>query len=85
MDTDSDGISDYYEVRVYSTDPNDNDSDNDGLSDGDEINVHGTDPNALDTDVRNTLNPDLCVPCCSCADRSSPLACFLRWSGRWTK
>jgi hypothetical protein len=51
FDTDSDGLSDYYEETVLgTTDPNDPDSDDDGLNDGDEVNTHGTDPNDSDSD-----------------------------------
>jgi len=51
VDTDGDGLSDYYEERVLgTTDPADADSDDDGLNDGDEVNTHGTDPNDTDSD-----------------------------------
>jgi subtilisin family serine protease len=50
MDSDGDGLSDFDEVNVHGTDPNDPDSDGDGLSDFDEVNVHGTDPNDPDSD-----------------------------------
>jgi len=36
-DTDSDGLSDRDEVKIYKTDPNNPDSDGDGHSDGDEV------------------------------------------------
>jgi len=49
-DTDSDGLSDWDEVNVYGTDPDDDDSDDDGLNDGDEVNTHSTDPLDDDTD-----------------------------------
>ena len=38
-DTDSDGLSDYYEVNVSKTDSLKNDSDSDGLFDGDELDL----------------------------------------------
>lgn len=43
IDTDSDGLGDYYEVNVSKTDPLKNDSDSDGLFDGDELDL-GLDP-----------------------------------------
>lgn len=42
-DTDSDGILDYDETRIYGTNPNVLDTDGDGIQDGDEI-LAGTDP-----------------------------------------
>lgn len=42
-DTDSDGLSDYEEVKTYATDPLDSDSDDDGYEDGTEVS-EGTDP-----------------------------------------
>ncbi len=44
VDTDADGISDYDEVNIYHTDPNDPDTDHDGVPDGKEIESH-TNPN----------------------------------------
>jgi len=49
-DTDGDGISDYYEINVYATDPGLWDTDGDGLSDGDELLTTGSDPFVWDTD-----------------------------------
>ncbi|MDC1205274.1 Ig-like domain-containing protein [Candidatus Pacebacteria bacterium] len=43
-DSDQDGVSDYDEVNLYSTDPFSADSDNDGFNDGVEI-LNGFDPN----------------------------------------
>ena len=43
-DTDSDGLNDYEEVKVYHTDPCNPDSDEDGMSDGQEVKL-GRDPN----------------------------------------
>jgi parallel beta-helix repeat protein/predicted outer membrane repeat protein len=48
-DTDSDGLSDYYEL-AYGTDPLDQDTDDDGLSDGEEVYSFFTEPLSLDTD-----------------------------------
>jgi hypothetical protein len=48
-DTDGDGISDYYEINMYKTNPNNKDTDGDGLEDYKEI-VYQTNPNELDTD-----------------------------------
>ncbi len=43
-DTDSDGLSDYDELNIYSTSPYLEDTDGDGLKDGEEVKA-GTDPN----------------------------------------
>ncbi|MHA1908635.1 MAG: SBBP repeat-containing protein [Candidatus Thorarchaeota archaeon] len=50
VDTDSDGFSDYDEVKVYHTNANNTDSDNDDISDYDEILVYGTNPLQSDSD-----------------------------------
>ncbi len=42
-DSDGDGISDFAEITIYHTNPNNSDTDGDGLSDGDEI-KNGFDP-----------------------------------------
>jgi hypothetical protein len=44
IDTDGDGISDFDEITLYKTDPNQADSDNDGFTDGAEI-IKGFNPN----------------------------------------
>ena len=44
LDSDSDGLNDYLELRVNLTNHQDPDSDDDGLSDGDEVNIFQTDP-----------------------------------------
>ena len=49
-DADGDGLSDYRESSILSTDPNDSDTDNDGLNDYDEVITYLTDPNDLDSD-----------------------------------
>ena len=49
-DSDGDGLTDFDEIFIHGTDPNDWDTDNDGLSDGEEINTHGTDPTSADMD-----------------------------------
>ena len=49
VDTDIDGLSDYDELFIYSTDPLIADTDGDGISDGDEIKL-GTDPHG-ETDI----------------------------------
>jgi len=43
FDTDSDGLSDYQEVKIYKTDPLNPDTDGDGFKDGQEV-VNGYDP-----------------------------------------
>ncbi|MDP0490948.1 MAG: hypothetical protein Q7Q71_07865 [Verrucomicrobiota bacterium JB023] len=50
MDRDQDGISDFAEENVFSTNPELADEDGDGLSDGEEILLHGTDPHLADSD-----------------------------------
>ncbi|MDA8622308.1 hypothetical protein N9L48_06650, partial [Psychrosphaera sp.] len=53
QDTDSDGLSDYDEITLYTTSPILQDTDSDGLTDAEEINVHATNPTAEDTDGDN--------------------------------
>lgn len=48
-DTDKDGLSDYYEINVSGTDPNNPDSDGDKISDGEEVRA-GLDPLSADDD-----------------------------------
>ena len=43
-DPDGDGLTNYQEIVVHGTNPNDSDTDGDGFNDGDEI-VEGSDPN----------------------------------------
>ena len=50
IDSDEDGLTDYYELNEYGTDHFDSDSDDDGLSDGYEINTVSSDPNNTDSD-----------------------------------
>ena len=50
VDYDEDDLTNWDEVSVYGTDPQDEDTDGDGLSDGAEVNDHGTDPLNPDTD-----------------------------------
>lgn len=61
IDTDDDGISDYYEVKKSKTDPLKKDTDNDSIKDGDEIAL-GLDPLKIDSkgdninDAKRTLS-----------------------------
>ena len=57
QDTDSDGLSNDYEVNTSGTDPLDADSDDDGLSDSYEFNTSNTNPNNPDSDD-DGLNDD---------------------------
>ncbi|HPS65095.1 MAG TPA: OmpA family protein [Ignavibacteria bacterium] len=49
-DSDGDGLTDYEEINVYHTNPNNPDTDGDGLKDGDEVKIYHTDPLKADTD-----------------------------------
>jgi len=49
-DCDDDGLSDWEEIKVWNTEPENQDTDGDELSDGEEIRKWGTDPNKHDTD-----------------------------------
>lgn len=71
LDTDKDGISDYDEVNIYHTDPNDPDTDHDGFPDGKEVEAH-TNPNgsklrgtaastSTDVNASSTLKSDSSV------------------------
>ena len=51
LDTDMDGLTDFDEYHVYSTDPLDGDSDDDGLPDGTEVTDFDSDPLASDPDI----------------------------------
>lgn len=53
-DTDTDGISDYDELNIYRTNPNDSDTDKDGVKDGDEL-LAGTNP-AVSDRIESTTN-----------------------------
>lgn len=66
LDTDLDGISDYDEINLYGTLPDNDDSDADGLNDFDELFTYFTLPNTPDSDgdfiidgdeVNNSSNP----------------------------
>ncbi len=65
VDTDSDGLPDWYETNLYATNPALADSDGDGLDDGLEVLQLGTDPTLADSDgdgfddgAENTLGSD---------------------------
>jgi len=49
-DTDGDGLSDWYEVKILNTDPLRIDTDGDGLTDFEEVMKYGTRPDLVDTD-----------------------------------
>jgi outer membrane protein OmpA-like peptidoglycan-associated protein len=49
-DTDGDGLSDFEEVRTYSTNPLKSDTDDDGLNDYQEVHTYSTSPTNPDTD-----------------------------------
>ena len=49
-DADGDGLSDYRESNILSTNPNLSDTDSDGLNDYDEVYTYLTDPNVYDSD-----------------------------------
>ena len=50
LDSDGDGLTDWEELNVYHTDPNNPDTDGDGLLDGEEVKHYKTDPLNPDTD-----------------------------------
>lgn len=50
IDSDSDGLSDSYELNHSNSNPNNADSDSDGLSDYVEVTLVGSNPNNIDTD-----------------------------------
>lgn len=50
LDSDGDGLTDYDEINVYHTDPNNPDTDGDGLKDGEEVLKYKTNPLNPDTD-----------------------------------
>jgi len=49
VDVDSDGYSDYRELNILGTNPNNADTDGDGLSDYEELETHGTQPTLVDS------------------------------------
>jgi hypothetical protein len=58
--TDKDGLTDYDEINIYRTNPNDPDTDGDGINDGDEVEFWGYDWDMdFDNDgIINLLDPD---------------------------
>jgi len=66
-DSDQDGLTDYEEINIYHTNPNNPDTDGDGLFDREEVKVYHTNPLVKDTDgdgysdgdeVKNGYNPN---------------------------
>ena len=51
MDSDMDGLTDFDEFHIHSTDPYDGDSDDDGLPDGTEVTDFDSDPLSTDPDL----------------------------------
>tara|TARA_B100000674_G_scaffold280556_1_gene231918 strand:- start:4824 stop:8285 length:3462 start_codon:yes stop_codon:yes gene_type:complete len=49
-DRDGDGLTNYDEVSVYGTDPDDIDTDDDQINDGEEVNIYNTNPLSVDSD-----------------------------------
>jgi len=58
IDSDNDGLTDWDEVGVYGTDPNNPDTDGDGLTDWDEVFTYFTYPNTSDTDSDGLTDGD---------------------------
>lgn len=54
-DSDGDCLTDFEEIHLLGTDPNNPDSDGDGISDGDEVKRYHTDPNFASTTGRGTI------------------------------
>ena len=55
-DSDDDDVSDYFEVKVYETDPKSDDTDEDGVLDGEEINIAHSNPKSIDSDGDTMLD-----------------------------
>ncbi|MCB1616288.1 MAG: FG-GAP repeat protein [Pseudomonadales bacterium] len=64
VDTDGDGVPNYIELNVYSTDPYNTDTDSDGANDGLEIAVYLTDPLVADLDTDNDGWPNVYEESC---------------------
>ena len=60
-DSDSDGLSDAYEISNSGLNATNADTDGDGLNDGAEVNTHTTDPLVADTDVSHRFAPSLSI------------------------
>lgn len=58
LDTDGDGLYDWEELEVYSTEPDNPDTDGDGLTDYEEVRVYGTDPLNKDSDFDGLTDGD---------------------------
>lgn len=58
LDTDGDGLTNYNEINIHGTNPDEPDTDFDGLPDGDEINNYGTGPHSIDSDFDGYLDND---------------------------
>ena len=58
IDSDTDGLTDWDEINVYYTDPNNFDTDFDNIHDGDEVFIYFTDPLNPDTDADDLMDDE---------------------------
>ncbi|MHA1213030.1 MAG: hypothetical protein ACTSSH_11265, partial [Candidatus Heimdallarchaeota archaeon] len=58
LDQDSDGLADYFETSLYSSNPLSNDTDNDMISDGYEVYIYHSNPTSLDSDLDTLSDTD---------------------------
>lgn len=57
-DDDRDGLTDYDELNIYHTNPDQSDTDKDGLTDYEEVRQYFTNPNALDSDADGLIDSE---------------------------